>query len=111
MAEIGLCGIAIPTSQGGLGLGDREVLAVIQQIARRSTALASLYIANVSYAGANLVHLGSDEQKASMLPQVATGKLLFALGLSEPNVGADPASVETREIGRASCRERVCQYG
>src|SRR3546814_17701468 len=31
-----------------------------------------------------------------MLPQGATGKLLFALGLSEPNVGADLASVETR---------------
>jgi alkylation response protein AidB-like acyl-CoA dehydrogenase len=96
MAAIGLCGIAIPSELGGLGLGNREVLAVIQQIARRSTALASLYISSVSYAGANLLHLGSPEQKRTLLPKVAEGKLLFALGLSEPNVGADLSSVETR---------------
>lgn len=96
MAEVGLCGIAIPEEYGGLGLGDRETLAVIRQIARRSTALASLYIASVSYAGANILHLGTEAQKAAMLPLVAEGKLLFALGLSEPNVGADLASVETR---------------
>ena len=96
MAEIGLCGIAIPEAYGGLGLGDRQTLALIGQIARRSTALASLYIASVSYAGANLLHLGSPQQKEALLPAVAAGKLLFALGLSEPNVGADLASVETR---------------
>src|SRR5690606_21962168 len=96
MAGVGLCGIAIPAEFGGLGLGDRETLAVIRRIARRSTALASLYIASVSYAGANILHLGSAAQKAALLPLVAEGKLLFALGLSEPNVGADLASVETR---------------
>lgn len=98
MAEVGLCGIAIPPDHGGLGLGDREILAIIRQISRRSTALASLYIASVSYAGANILHLGSDAQKAALLPLVAQGKLLFALGLSEPNVGADLASVETRAV-------------
>jgi Acyl-CoA dehydrogenases len=96
MAEIGLCGIAIPEEFGGLGLSDRQTLAVIQQIARRSTALASLYIASASYAGANLLHLGSEAQKAELLPRVVSGEVLFALGLSEPNVGADLASVETR---------------
>lgn len=96
MAEAGLCGIAIPAEYGGLGLTDRETLAIIRQIARRSTALASLYIANVSYAGANLVHMGSEAQKAELLPGVVSGDILFALGLSEPNVGADLASVEVR---------------
>jgi len=96
MAEAGLCGIAIPAEYGGLGLGFRETLSVIQQIARRSSGLASLYISSVSYAGGNLLHLGSAEQKAAMLPKVVSGELIFALGLSEPNVGADLASVETR---------------
>jgi len=96
MAETGLCGVAIPVEYGGLGLTERETLAIIRQIARRSSAVASLYIACVSYAGANLVHLGSEAQKAALLPGVVRGEILFALGLSEPNVGADLASVETR---------------
>lgn len=96
LAEAGLCGIAIPTEYGGLGLDERQTLAVIRQIARRSSGLASLYISCVSYAGANLLNLGSAEQKAQFLPRVVDGSLVFALGLSEPNVGADLASVETR---------------
>lgn len=96
LASIGLCGIAIPEAYGGLGLGTGELLAVIQELSKRSAALASLYIAAVSYAGLNLLHLGDDEQKRRLLPEVAAGKLIFALGLSEPNVGADLASVETR---------------
>ncbi|MDB5425550.1 MAG: acyl-CoA dehydrogenase [Phenylobacterium sp.] len=96
LASIGLCGIAVPPEYGGLGLGNRELFAVVQQLARRSSALASLYITCVSYAGLNLLHLGSEAQKAQLLPGVAEGKVIFALGLSEPNVGADLASVETR---------------
>jgi alkylation response protein AidB-like acyl-CoA dehydrogenase len=98
IASIGLCGIAIPEEYGGLGLGNRELVAVIEDLSRRSTALASLYIACVSYAGLNILHSGSDEQRNRLLPEVVAGKIVFALGLSEPNVGADLASVETRAV-------------
>jgi alkylation response protein AidB-like acyl-CoA dehydrogenase len=98
LASIGLCAIAVPEKYGGLGLGNRELIAVIREISKRSSALASLYIACVSYAGLNVLHLGSEEQKERFLPGVAAGKVVFALGLSEPNVGADLASVQTRAV-------------
>jgi len=44
------------------------------------------------YGGLNMVENGSEAQKRELLPKLAEGKLLFAYGLSEPNVGGDLAS-------------------
>lgn len=96
LGELGICGLAVPEAYGGVGLSVRTLLMVIEEISRRSTALASLYIMCASYAGLNISELGTDEQKQKHLPSIAEGKTLFALGLSEPDVGADLASVTTR---------------
>jgi alkylation response protein AidB-like acyl-CoA dehydrogenase len=98
IAEIGLCGVAIPAEYGGLDLGNRVMFDIIRLLTRRSSAIGGIYIACVAYAGLNLLHLGSEEQKAKLLPGVVAGKILFALGLSEPNVGADLTAVETRAV-------------
>lgn len=96
LAELGVCGACVPEEYGGLGQSILVQLMVIEELARRSCALASLYIGCAGYAGLNLTELGSPEQKAELLPRVVEGTLSFALGLSEPNVGGDLASVETR---------------
>jgi alkylation response protein AidB-like acyl-CoA dehydrogenase len=44
----------------------------------------------------NIAENGTAEQKASLLPRLARGELLFAYGLSEPDVGGDLSSVKTR---------------
>jgi alkylation response protein AidB-like acyl-CoA dehydrogenase len=96
LGELGVCGLAVAEEYGGVGLSVRTLVMVITELARRSAALASLYIQCASYAGLNIGELGTKEQKARFLPAVAEGKLMFALGLSEPDVGADLASVKTR---------------
>lgn len=96
LAELGVCGLAVPEEHGGLGVDVPALLMVVEELARRSMALAGLYVMCVSYAGLNLGELGSPDQKARLLPRVAEGRLLFALGLSEPDVGADLAAVATR---------------
>jgi len=58
-------------------------------------AVACPYIMAVCYAGMNLGESASAAQKQELLPKVASGNLLFAYGLSEPNVGGDLATVET----------------
>jgi alkylation response protein AidB-like acyl-CoA dehydrogenase len=47
------------------------------------------------YGAVNIMESGSAAQKQALLPGLAAGEILFAYGLSEPNVGADLASVET----------------
>ena len=96
IANLGLCGFAVPEAHGGVGRNVRGLVMVVEELSRRSVALASLYIQCASYAGLNISELGSEEQKQTLLPKIAEGKIIFALGLSEPDVGADLASVRTR---------------
>jgi alkylation response protein AidB-like acyl-CoA dehydrogenase len=96
LAELGVCGLAVEEAYGGVGKNVAGLLMVIQELARRSMALAGLYVMCAGYAGLNLTEQGSEKQKRELLPRVAQGKLLFALGLSEPDVGADLSAVKTR---------------
>jgi alkylation response protein AidB-like acyl-CoA dehydrogenase len=95
LAELGVFGLTVPEAHGGLGPDISAAMAVIEELAKRSTAIACSYIMAVCYAGMNLVESGSAAQQADLLPRLVRGELLFSYGLSEPNVGGDLASVET----------------
>ncbi len=95
LGRMGVMGLTIPTEYGGQGVDLPATMTVIEELARRSSAIACPYIMAACYAGMNLVESGSEEQKRKLLPKVAKGELLFAYGLSEPNVGGDLAMVET----------------
>lgn len=95
LAGLGVFGLTVPETYGGMGPDIYATMAVIEELAKRSTAIACSYIMGVCYAGMNLVESGSDAQRAELLPRLARGDLMFAYGLSEPNVGGDLASVES----------------
>lgn len=95
LAAMGVMGLTVPAEYGGSGVDITACMAVIEELAKRSAAVACPYIMTACYAGMNLVESGSPLQKQALLPRVAKGDLLFAYGLSEPNVGGDLASVET----------------
>jgi alkylation response protein AidB-like acyl-CoA dehydrogenase len=95
LAEMGVMGLTVPEEYGGQGVDLIGTMIVIEELAKRSSAVACPYIMTACYAGMNLVEQGSEAQKKELLPRVAAGKLLFAYGLSEPNVGGDLAMVET----------------
>ncbi len=96
LAETGVCGLTVPEEFGGMGRDVMSTVVTIVELAKRSTALAGLYIMNACYGSLNISSEGTDEQKQRFLPGLATGNTLFAYGLSEPDVGADLASVRTR---------------
>lgn len=95
LAKLGLMGLTVEEEFGGAGINIYAAMAVIEELAKRSSAVACPYIMAVCYAGMNLGERGSAAQKRDLLPKVANGELLFAYGLSEPNVGGDLAMVET----------------
>ena len=96
LAEIGVFGLTIPEEYGGAGRDTLAMIVTIEELSRRSMAVTCPYIMGACYAGMNILECGSEEQKRSLLPQAASGELLFAYGLSEPDVGSDLASVRTR---------------
>jgi len=95
LAELGVCGLTIPEEFGGT----RDLVAavmVIEELGRHGTALSGPFVHCAFYGGLNIADNGSVEQKRTLLPRLSTGELLFAYGLSEPDVGSDLASVTTR---------------
>jgi alkylation response protein AidB-like acyl-CoA dehydrogenase len=93
---LGLTALTVPTEYGGAGQDLVAAVAVIEELAAAGAFLAGPYIHTAFYGGMNLSENGSAEQKAAYLPRLAKGEMFFAYGLSEPNVGGDLASVETR---------------
>jgi alkylation response protein AidB-like acyl-CoA dehydrogenase len=98
LADLGVCGLCVPEEYGGMGRHVVAMSVVMEELARGSVALASIYNMNASYGGLNISEAGTEEQKRRLLPQLVAGEILFAYGLSEPDVGADLAEVKTRAV-------------
>ena len=98
LAEMGVTGLTVPEEFGGAGRDIVATMVVIEELSKRSLAVSVPYIMAACYAGMNLVECADAAQKAWLLPKVAAGELLFAYGWTEPDVGADLASVRTTAV-------------
>ena len=96
LAGLGLCGLCVPEEYGGLGRNVVAMTVVMEELTRCSSALGALFNMNASYGALNVSESGSPEQKKRLLPGLLEGKILFAYGLSEPDIGADLGNVKTR---------------
>lgn len=96
IAEMGLIGLTIPEEYGGAGEDIYAAAAVIDELCQGGASMAGPYIHAAFYGGLNISENGSKQQKENLLPKIARGELFLCYGLSEPNVGGDLPSVETR---------------
>lgn len=100
LAALGVTGSTVPEEYGGTGRDILATMVAIEELGRRSFPLAVAYINCACYGGMNILESGSEAQKRALLPKLAAGKMLFAYGLTEPDVGADLASVRTTATRR-----------
>lgn len=96
IADMGLIGLTIPEEYGGAGQDLVAATAVIDELCQGGPTMAGPYIHAAFYGGANISENGSEQQKEDLLPKIARGEMFLCYGLSEPNVGGDLPSVETR---------------
>ena len=98
MAELGLLGITIPEEEGGSGMDTLCYAVAIEEIARVCGSTALIMAAHVSLACQPLHLFGTPEQKEKYLAPLASGEVIGAYGLSEPDAGSDAGATRTTAV-------------
>ena len=101
MAEMGYFGMSVPESYGGLGMGNLAMIVTTEELSRVSLAAAGSLITRPEILTKALLKGGTEEQKKTWLPRVASGELMVGISVTEPDVGSDVASV--------ACRAEACE--
>lgn len=95
LGEIGAFGPHIPTEYGGGGLDEISYGIIMQEIERGDSGIRSTASVQGSLVMYPIYKFASEEQKHKWLPKLATGELMGCFGLTEPNHGSNPSSMET----------------
>ena len=96
MGELGLLGPTIPSEYGGPGLNYVSYGLISREVERVDSGYRSMMSVQSSLVMVPIYEFGTEEQKQKYLPKLATGEYIGCFGLTEPNHGSDPASMETR---------------
>ncbi len=100
LKEMGMFGLSIPESYGGLQEDDKEdtlgMIVVTEELSRGSLGGAGSLITRPEILSRALLKGGSEKQKQHWLPQLAVGEPLCAVAVTEPNYGSDVAGVQLR---------------
>ena len=98
MGALGLMGILIPEEYGGSGLDMVAFATAIIELARADASVAITMAAHTSLGSLPILMFGSEEQKNTYLPKLATGEMLGAFGLTEPDAGSDAGATKTKAV-------------
>ncbi len=99
MKAMGLFGLTIPEEYGGLGLSITEEVRVAYEITHAAPTFRSVFGTNVAIGSQGILIDGTEEQKQTYLPKLASGEMIASFALTEPDIGSDAASVKTRATG------------
>ncbi len=98
LAEMGCCGMMVPEEWGGAGLDTVSYALMLEEVARVDAALATLLGVTNSAVSVPLLAFGTEAQKKKYLTRLATGEILGAFCLTEPQAGSDAAAIQTRAV-------------
>jgi len=97
MKDMGLFGLMIPESYGGLGESLLTYALVVEEIARGWMSISG--VINTHFIVAYMLRQhGTQEQKERLLPLMATGEKRGAFSMSEPGCGSDVAAIKARAV-------------
>jgi acyl-CoA dehydrogenase len=100
MAELGLFGLAIPEAYGGQ---EQSVLAQCvanEELSRTNACFRTRIGTNNGIGSQGILIAGTEEQRRRYLPELASGRMIGAFALSEPNAGSDASRIETTAVRR-----------
>src|SRR5690606_33778818 len=98
MGELGFMGMMVDPKYGGSGLDTISYVIAMEEISKVDASASVVMSVNNSLVCWGLQAYGTEEQKQKYLPRLASGEIIGAFCLSEPEAGSDPTSRKTTEI-------------
>lgn len=98
MGAAGILGVSIPEAYGGSGTDYISLGLVCEELERADTTARVVMSVHSGLHALTLLQWGTEEQKQRWLPGLASGKLIGAFGLTEPNAGSDAANISTTAV-------------
>ncbi|MGS0754486.1 acyl-CoA dehydrogenase family protein [Roseateles sp. GG27B] len=95
--ELGLLCVNVPEAYGGMGGDFLHSTILIEEMARVGATGPTFYL-HSDIVAPYLVDFGTEEQKLTWLPKMATGEVVVALGMSEPSGGSDVQAMRTQAL-------------
>ena len=101
LGELGILGLSIPEEYGGAGGTWLDAAIALEEIGRCCYVTAMAVLGEVGVQSQAIVNYGSEEQKREYLPRIASGEIMCAVCITEPEAGSDAGSMTTwaREDG------------
>ena len=96
LGELGVFGPFIPVEYGGAGMDHISYGVIMTELERGDSGIRSAASVQTSLVMFPIYEFGSEEQRKRFLPLLAKGEIIGAFGLTEPNHGSDPGSMETK---------------
>ncbi len=96
LAALGLWGMTVPADYGGAGIDTVSMALAIEALAWGDGGVALSVAAHNSLCTGHIVRAGTDAQKRTYLPRLASGEALGAWCLTEPGSGSDAGALATR---------------
>jgi (2S)-methylsuccinyl-CoA dehydrogenase len=98
MGELGYFGLSVPETYGGHELGNLAMILTTEELSRASLAAAGSLITRPEILAKALLAGGTEEQKQTWLPRIASGERMVGISVTEPNAGSDVASLACRAL-------------
>ncbi|RVK26821.1 acyl-CoA dehydrogenase [Sinorhizobium meliloti] len=98
MGDLGLLGVTVPDTYGGVGASYVAYGLVAREVERVDSGYRSMMSVQSSLVIYPIFAYGSEEQKRKYLPKLISGEWIGCFGLTEPDAGSDPAGMKTRAI-------------
>jgi alkylation response protein AidB-like acyl-CoA dehydrogenase len=100
MGELGFMGMMVDPKYGGSGLDTLSYVLVMEELSKVDASASVIVSVNNSLVCWGLETFGTEEQKEKYLTRLATGEILGAFCLSEPEAGSDATSQKTTAIDK-----------
>ncbi|WP_349436395.1 acyl-CoA dehydrogenase [Pararhizobium sp. A13] len=98
MGELGLLGVTVPDTYGGVGASYVAYGLIAREVERVDSGYRSMMSVQSSLVIYPIFAYGSEEQRQKYLPKLISGEWIGCFGLTEPDAGSDPGGMKTRAV-------------